>query len=450
MKLLKKRTELPFLMAMGVLFILSASFLGLQLWSEDHSGAALALEAPVMPPSLNAPQVVVAPPAVREKPPEVVEEYKTFKYNKKSEAKPEKAAKTSAKREDSYKRQKKEEERRSKKRRSAKRKTGAALQMPGAARQIAKQEKVADKAVEKTPDNHKDKEVSVVVGAPEVIEPEAKKEVQSPSKEARSNNNPVEMTEKSEEIDAGKSAKKTAKEPAAEAKKPEVKKQPEAVKNAAEDKTVTPVAERKAKKVVVQKRRAVAVPTEVPPEWDWFSTPLKLEVEDDGKVELLPGTGKVTLDEKLRDAVAIEPGLVNETQKRFQRIVVSRLPEKALDKKNETEEKPFSMALSKMKRLKAGRKASVKHMPEVGSPSLKRLQGMLHYLRVRADNNESKLSVGRRLPHASVPGKGALGSVNASVEDESKGLNEGRKTSRNGSAGLQMRYYVRSGSWLNN
>lgn len=62
MKLLKKQRGLPFLLALGVLFILSASFLAVQLWSEKtFRGALFALEAPVMPPAMPK----VAPPAVK-------------------------------------------------------------------------------------------------------------------------------------------------------------------------------------------------------------------------------------------------------------------------------------------------------------------------------------------------------------------------------------------------
>jgi hypothetical protein len=66
MKLLKKQKGLPFLLALGVLFILSASFLAVQLWSErSFRGALLALEAPTMPPAMPK---VIAPPAEKKSP----------------------------------------------------------------------------------------------------------------------------------------------------------------------------------------------------------------------------------------------------------------------------------------------------------------------------------------------------------------------------------------------
>lgn len=53
MKMLKKQPGLPFLLALGVLLILSASFLAVQLWSDNvFRGAAEALEAPLLPPSM--------------------------------------------------------------------------------------------------------------------------------------------------------------------------------------------------------------------------------------------------------------------------------------------------------------------------------------------------------------------------------------------------------------
>jgi len=64
MRLLKRQKGLPFLLALGVLFVLSASFLAVQLWSDKKimRGAVQALEAPVMPPAMPK---VVAPPPVK-------------------------------------------------------------------------------------------------------------------------------------------------------------------------------------------------------------------------------------------------------------------------------------------------------------------------------------------------------------------------------------------------
>ncbi len=64
MRLLKRQKGLPFLLALGVLFILSASFLAVQLWSDKYTmrGAVQALEAPVMPPAVPK---IVAPPPVK-------------------------------------------------------------------------------------------------------------------------------------------------------------------------------------------------------------------------------------------------------------------------------------------------------------------------------------------------------------------------------------------------
>ena len=64
MRLLKRQKGLPFLLALGVLFILSASFLAVQLWSDKYTmrGAVQALEAPVMPPAMPK---IVAPPPVK-------------------------------------------------------------------------------------------------------------------------------------------------------------------------------------------------------------------------------------------------------------------------------------------------------------------------------------------------------------------------------------------------
>lgn len=61
------------MLALGVLFILSASFLAVQLWSDDEPrrGIAQALEAPIVPPS--APKVI-APPPVKKTPEKAVVE----------------------------------------------------------------------------------------------------------------------------------------------------------------------------------------------------------------------------------------------------------------------------------------------------------------------------------------------------------------------------------------
>ncbi|NCB37356.1 MAG: hypothetical protein EOM80_01195, partial [Erysipelotrichia bacterium] len=70
MKLLKKRQGLPFLMTLGVGFMLSASFMAVQLWSdkEIRRGAVEALEAPVAPPDLAAVAAApLLPPAISTK-----------------------------------------------------------------------------------------------------------------------------------------------------------------------------------------------------------------------------------------------------------------------------------------------------------------------------------------------------------------------------------------------
>ncbi len=55
MRLLKREKGLLFLLTLGTFFIISASFLAVQLWSGKNSlrGAAVALEAPVIPPAIS-------------------------------------------------------------------------------------------------------------------------------------------------------------------------------------------------------------------------------------------------------------------------------------------------------------------------------------------------------------------------------------------------------------
>lgn len=342
-KLIKKQQGLPFLLALGVMFILSSSFLAVQLWSDEDGlrGAAAALEAPLIPPDLNAPTIV--PPPVEKPEPSVV--------------KKEKQAPVS----------------------------------DVATEEKAKQE---NKPVVVAP-------AEVVVEAPVKLEkpeeaelkPVAEEKVVVAKKPERKKAEPKKI-EKADEISV------SVKSNNAVPKKDEVVQQPErqkttskpVVKKVEKDESIAFASERKElEKAVVESPKLIKkpvkkaeIPTEIPPEWNWFQTPLKLEVAD-GKVEIVP-VAKVesgsAADLKTVVAQAKPIKMAPEAKK----VVVSTSKAKRVMVGANTQ-KPFAKALGKMAKLRekrsgvAVRKTSVR--PEVVRPAttaLKRLQDMLQLI----------------------------------------------------------------------
>lgn len=309
MRLLKRQKGLPFLLALGVLFILSASFLAVQLWSDKYTmrGAVQALEAPVMPPAMPK---IVAPPPV------------------KKIARPQSAT-------------------------------------PELQPAEIKAEPQASAAVEDVPADINAAEVKIVTEAP--VE-------KAPEKEAVS----APVVEKVKPV-AAPVEKKVEKEEKAPKVGKKAEKQPKTVKKARKTtKTVEPV------------------PTEIPAEWNWFSQPLKLSF-DDGKAVIEKSENdkaiSLSLEEKIRPETAVvEPATTSEEES--QPVdAVTPVAEPSL-------EKPFTLALAKMARIRQMRlQNSVISEEEVVeakaaelSPSLKAMGSILRELCEKFDKRQEKAS----------------------------------------------------------
>jgi hypothetical protein len=309
MRLLKRQKGLPFLLALGVLFILSASFLAVQLWSDKYTmrGAVQALEAPVMPPAMPK---IVAPPPV------------------KKIARPQSAT-------------------------------------PELQPAEIKAEPQASAAVENVPVDINAAEVKIVTEAP--VE-------KAPEKEAVS----APVVEKVKPV-AAPVEKKVEKEEKAPKVGKKAEKQPKTVKKARKTtKTVEPV------------------PTEIPAEWNWFSQPLKLSF-DDGKAVIEKSENdkaiSLSLEEKIRlETAVVEPATTSEEESQ-PADAVTPVAEPSL-------EKPFTLALAKMARIRQMRlQNSVVSEEEVVeakaaelSPSLKAMGSILRELCEKFDKRQEKAS----------------------------------------------------------
>ena len=333
MRLLKRQPGLPFLLALGVMLILSASFLAVQLWSEDvFRGAAEALEAPMMPPALPTAKKGESKAALEKK----IE-----------------IAKASA---------------------SVEVVAAPEVQEPVEAVEPAKVETPAM--------------VEAPVLPTVLVKPVAARVADAPVKDVKA---PA----------AAKEAKVAAKKAVADSvemkpvapiqDKPVVVPVADAVVVVAEPETASQkpmVSAAKASRVRKSKKTEV-IETEVPPEWDWFSTPLKLEVSS-GNVEIVPA-------ERVRELrmVTISARLPEKSPEPvFVAAPASAESASSVRPALETE-MPFTSALARMAKLRYSRKASVKASPEIAraaaayrSPSLARLQQVVAQLRGKLEARE--------------------------------------------------------------
>lgn len=86
------------------------------------------------------------------------------------------------------------------------------------------------------------------------------------------------------------------------------------------------------------------MPTEVPPVWGWFQTPLRLEVVD-GKIEIVPSENERPVVIKVAPSV-----------KKLVVVVEVRAEKKEIEiKAKGNAEKPFMKAMAKMAKLKEKR-----------------------------------------------------------------------------------------------
>ncbi len=335
MKLLKRQKGLPFLLALGVLFILSASFLAVQLWSDKdvYRGALHALEAPVLPPTMPK---VVAPPPVK-------------KSNRSVEP--------------------------------------AAVPVVKAAEEAGEtqEKKVLEPASEPV------LEAVVEPSVPSID----KAQVQVSENKPAAAQGKVKVAEPV-------SPPKKKETPLAAAVKPE-KNDVETTVAPKIQSTVKPAA--KARKPR-RKAKIEEIPTEIPPEWNWFSKPLKLNLEPGkARIERADSEKDIRLNETEKVAVgvaeqvktSVEPvDLVVESavENTVEPVSGEKDDEKASVSEPETS-RPFMMALARMARIRQMRqsaetKGAVIAAPvEVPSPSMRRLGEALKTLCDKLDRQSS-------------------------------------------------------------
>lgn len=454
-RLIKRQQGLPFLFALGVMFILSASFLAVQLWSdnEEFRGAAAALEAPLIPPDLNAP-TIVPPPRETNMPAK-----KNVAGNKapKESAVPVEAA---------------DEE------------PSVEANVPKASEEVIeipqKQVPVKVAKVEKTgaiklekPENIKERPVQkpiapaqktvankpVIKEAREVpqveAEPAAKK---ADSEMAMPEKNEAEAHAAEKRADsAAENHSKAIKEQAAPKKTAPVKDL--SLAEAPVEKPIVPVVK------AVKKAKSVEIPTEVPPEWNWFQTPLRLEMTD-GKVEIVSDKASNN-PSRIDDANSGKIEMKSSPRAPKRHKVVSEGREKVVVASEKAQEKfaekPFVKALGKMAKLKERRLAAGSSpVTKTSSPvvvreavmALKRLQDMVRFIGRRAGpiaSIESEEVVEAARADGEEDAANSIGSVaNDEIASEQGSQSVLNSSYRGSGSSFSMRVneLIRSGAWL--
>lgn len=310
MTILRKQPGLPFLLALGILLILSASFLAVQLWSDGASrrGAAHALEAPVMPKALDV----------------------SKKGNKPA----------------------------------AKKNVGV----------VSPEEMIEAPVVPATPVTTDvvpvdDKPVQDVAVAS--VEPLVKEEAAAAK---------------------AKESEVVTKKPSNE-DKPAIVSGPSSDNASVEEKKVVKSVEKTTKKAKKAKKAKKQVVEEdslvVPPEWDWFSTPLKIEISQ-GQVEIVPA--KSLRQVQLNTVVAkIPAGL-------FEPVVVEKVAsaDETTSEAVASTSKPFAAAVARMAKIRQLRDAreareSSKGVvvetvaPAASSPTMRRMGEVIKDLVIKLD-----------------------------------------------------------------
>jgi len=312
-------------MALGVLLILSASFLAVQLWSEKvYRGAAEALEAPVMPPAMPTARKGKSGAALDKK----IEKAKTVaavEVVKAPEVQNTEEASVSETETDSEK-------------------TRPVAQKPA-----------------KMPDMI---EAPAMPPAADVREKPAKS-----AKPAKAAEPVVESSEPAVPVTP------VVAEPLTEVKEPKtvepaVKADPAPVVRVVKT-VVAPVkAAEEPRKPSVKRKKAVKVEdeSEIPQEWNWFNAPLKIEFSD-GRVEIVSAEARSEV--KMVGNIQPEP-------------VVEEPSANHLEESRQVEpsfEKPFVAALARMGRLRSMRTAAVVKDPGLEKAILARRSESLEHLR---------------------------------------------------------------------
>ncbi|MEW6709024.1 MAG: hypothetical protein AB1403_04310 [Candidatus Riflebacteria bacterium] len=410
-KLIKKQQGLPFLLSLGVLFLLSAGFLAVQIWSDggEMRGAAAALESPVLPPDLTAPTVVPPPRPVNQAKPKkipapVIEE--TVQEDQ-----------TSIKEDEGNK---------------------------------------AEEAVsEEKPDLVQEK---VETGLVKLEKPQSVKSV-SQAKAVVKEAKPAEPVKEAKAVEPEKKPAKTEKtvenksQASSDKRVDVVETKPERVEpfEVAEVKVVAPPVTVAKPVKKARKPRVHAVETEIPPEWNWFSTPLKLDVSD-GKLEIVADPEKKVVTQHPAKSKTVE----------FKEENIALPEDKPVSIQQSTAEKPFARALAKMNQLKEKRqglkKPVINKIPAVVARSeaaLKRIQDMVKNIcseevleNAIAEENTGENST-EKSSESSVEASESQPTIAISTPSiNGNNASESSYTGSGSSFSLRLNELIRSGAWL--
>ncbi|HAE37225.1 MAG TPA: hypothetical protein DCG57_01150 [Candidatus Riflebacteria bacterium] len=358
MRLLKRQPGLPFLLALGVLLILSASFLAVQLWSGDtFRGAVEALEAPMMPPSLPVGKKGGAKASsgkkIEQKPVVAVEVVSAPEVQELEAGEP----------------------------------VNAPAPTP-AVEAVKASDMVEAPAMPlevKKPAPAKVKEVTAPAKA-SVVKPAR------PVSEVK----PVQAEPVGTSVEQALSA--PVKEKVSEA--PRVAKNLTTSNSSASTGKVSSKKGRAARKAAKEAAKE-ADENEVPPEWNWFNIPLKLEISG-GNVEIVStGAPKdvalVTVVARLPAGLfvdAVEPVSGQSASESNYEADLMPVP---------ASEKPFVSALAKMAKLRRGRMAAIEADPELEKAAAAHRSNSIEELRLAVVTLRSRLDVGSRSVDPVVP-----------------------------------------------
>jgi hypothetical protein len=368
MRLLKRQPGLPFLLALGVLLILSASFLAVQLWSGDtFRGAVEALEAPMMPPSLPVGKKGGAKAS----------------SGKKIEQKPVVAVEVVSAPE------------------VQELEAGEPVNAPAPAPTPAVEAVKASDMVEapamplevKKPAPAKVKEVTAPAKA-SVVKPTR------PVSEVK----PVQAEPVGTSVEQALSA--PVKEKVSEA--PRLAKDLTTSNSSASTGKVSSKKGRAARKAAKEAAKE-AYENEVPPEWNWFNTPLKLEISG-GNVEIV--SAGAPKDVALVTVVARLPaGLFVDAVEPVSGQPASESNSEADLMPVLASEKPFVSALAKMAKLRRGRMAAIEADPELEKAAAAHRSHSIEELRLAVASLRSRLDAGSRPVAPVVPAAVAASEV---------------------------------------
>lgn len=397
MRILKKQKGFPFLIALGTLFLLSAGFIAVQLFSDDSRSAVQALETPLILPAMPINIAVHSKKASVKQQTETVVKQK-LKADDSTNGKEDVMSKVTL--EPVVKIEKKIPVKRS------------ISQKPLVVAVVPQKKELKPKAVEK----HIVKAMKVKA---------VKKEVKE-AKEAKKGNVKVAANVKKQKTVAAMAT---------------INDKVELLPKAAiKSHSVKPKAVRRRKRI--QRKIDESV---VPPEWNWFDKPLRMTV-DSGRVSI---TAKKNFDKTpKRVVVSMNRVSTKENSPNVKNESVIQKYEKNIDTNN-----AFNRALAKVSKTSARRVIEAKKigivLPSQGgvvrSKSLRALLAKLEAIRANGENrimaeshNSAKVGTGRSVQTNEEPV--------TSVDVTTMGVNEYHGTGSSFSQKIQS--LIRHGAWL--